>query len=151
MNLRKRLLAIAWALFGASLLLPAVKSSGDFWGFFPFGDWGLFCLAGSFFLLAVALARLLLKGVASDVYPALLGVCNLLMLASPAIIFYLRRGVVIQRVVFAAAALLVCLTWFWSSQFGEAFRVGYYAWCLSFILLAVAVNLRDVRKSWRSV
>jgi hypothetical protein len=147
MNLRKRLLAIAWALFGASLLLPAVKSSGDFWGFFPFGDWGLFCLAGSFFSLAVTLARLLLKGVARDVYPALLGVCNLLMLASPAVIFYVRRGVVVQRVVFAADALLVCLAWFRPSQFGETFRVGYYVWCLSFILLAVAVNLEDVKES----
>jgi hypothetical protein len=147
MSLRKRLLATAWALFGASLLLPAVKSSGDLWGFFPFGGWGLFCLAGSFFLLAETIGRLLLKGVASEVYPALLGLCNLLMLASPAITFYVRRGLVVQRVVFALAAPLVCLAWFWPSQFGEAFRVGYYVWCLSFILLAVAVNLRDVRES----
>ncbi|HEX8722100.1 MAG TPA: hypothetical protein VF736_15805 [Pyrinomonadaceae bacterium] len=146
MDLRKRLLGIAWASFGASLLLPAIKTSGDFFGFLPLGGWGFFCLAGSLFALAETLARLLLKGAVREVYPALLGVCNLLMLASPVIIFSIRRGVLVRRAVFVAAALLVCLAGIRPSLLGEGLTVGYYVWCLSFILLAVAVNVRAVRE-----
>lgn len=137
------LLVLAWAAFVVSLLLPSLKTSG---GFMPLGEfiWGWACFIGSFMALFD-----LLRGRLRDVYVALLGLCNLLMLLSPVIIFLNRRGLFIQRAVFVAAAVLVCVARFLPLEPGSdyGFLVGYYVWCLSFVLLAVAANVRVVERS----
>ena len=142
MTLRKKLLALAWASFAVSLLLPSLRTPGG--AVMEELQWGWACAIGSFMALFD-----LLRGHLTDVYVALLGLCNLLMLLSPAVIFLNRRGLFIQRAVYVAAAALVCAARFLPLDSGSisGFLVGYYAWCLSFVLLAVAVNVRVVETS----
>lgn len=120
-----------------SLFLPALKSSSVL---LAGTHLGYLCFAGS--LVGISS---FLSGQFRDMYVALLGICNILMMLSPILILIYRKGMLVQRAMFIGAALSVCIARFLLSNNNAEFRVGYYIWCLSFILLAVAVNIRVVR------
>ena len=133
--MRAVLLSAGWALFGVSLLLPAMRSNG-FFGFFGGTFRGWFCLAAS-----VPGIGAFVSGEPRGIHLSLIGLSNVLMLASPALYVWGGRWAAGQRVAFLAAATVVCLTRFvGDSHGGTEYLVGYYVWCASFVAVAAALH-----------
>lgn len=133
--MRVFLLWTGWALFVVSLGLPAVRTNG-FFGFFGGTFKGWLCLAASVPGIA-SFAGGELRGI----YTSLLGLSNVLMLASPALCVWGARWAAQQRVAFLAAAAVVCLTKHVGGH-GTEYLVGYYVWCASFVMVATALHFR---------
>ena len=130
------LLIIGWALYAVSLFLPSLREGGFL---FAGTNSGWVCLLGSFLGFGAVFGG---DGDRRGLYLALLGACNLLMLASPVLYLWVARAANFQRAGFVVAALLVCLTKFVAGGVNTEFLVGYYVWCLSFVAVAAALNLR---------
>lgn len=132
--MRVALLFTGWLLFVVSLFLPAIRSSDFlFSGTFK----GYLCLA--FSLPAIGA---FVKGEPKGVYLSLVGLSNLLMLASPALCWWGGRWDARQRPAFLMAAMIVCLSRVVLNEAGSEFLIGYYVWCASFLFVAAAANMR---------
>ena len=132
--MRVVLLLAGWALFCVSLALPALRTNGLF-GFFGGMFRGWFCLAASVPGIAG-----FVSGEPRGIYMTLIGLSNVLMLASPALYVWGGRWAAQQRVAFVAAAIVVCLTKFAGGGPGTEYLVGYYVWCASFVAVAAALH-----------
>ena len=130
--MRVVLLLTGWVLFGVSLLLPAVREGGMFFS----GTYkGWLCL-----VVSVPGIAAFVSGEREGIYLSLLGLSNVLMLASPALYVWGGRWAAQQRVAFLAAAVVVCLTRFAGGGPNTEYLVGYYVWCASFVAVAAAVQ-----------
>ena len=132
--MRVVLLLTGWALFCVSLALPALRPGG-FFGFFGGTFPGWFCLAAS-----VPGIGGFVSGELQGIYMTLIGLSNVLMLASPALYVWGGRWAAQQRVAFLAAAIVVCLTRFAGGGPNTEYLVGYYVWCASFVAVAAALH-----------
>jgi hypothetical protein len=130
--MRVVLLLAGWALFGVSLLLPAVREGGMFFS----GTYkGWLCL-----VVSVPGIAAFVSGEREGVYMSLLGLSNVLMLASPALHVWGGRWAAQQKMAFLAAAIVVCLTKFAGGGPNTEYLVGYYVWCASFVAVAAALH-----------
>jgi hypothetical protein len=125
----------AWSLFAVSFLLPcgafwgwqcaAVSATAVTWPEFRRGDW-----------FAIWLASLTLA--------------NVLMLASPWVLFCFSKRPAIMRTFRYASVAALLLVWSWVVPFCYSgnvdLKVGCYVWAVSFLLLAISpLNLRRRR------
>lgn len=132
--MRVVLLLTGWALFVVSLALPALRTNGMFFGG-TFKGW--VCLLASVPGIAAAAS-----GEPKAIYGSLLGLGNVLMLASPALCVWGARWGAQQRIAFLAAAALACLTKSVGGGPGTEYLAGYYVWCASFVVVAAALHLK---------
>ena len=129
--MRILLLLTGWALFGVSLLPPALRVSGTFGGTFR----GWHCL-----VLSVPCIGAFLSGEPKGFYVSLVGLSNVLMLASPALVAWGGRWATAQKLAFLAAAIVVCSWRVVANDHGTEFLVGYHVWCASFVVFAAALH-----------
>lgn len=131
--LRVTLLLLGWLLYLLSLCLPSVKVGG------PAGTLSGFQAAvGSFYYLPSAV----LAPNSLSLYLALLSACNLLMALSPVTVLLVAKWWAAQKAAFAVAALSATLYQVFAASVGAGeLLAGYYVWAISFVLIAVAVNV----------
>jgi hypothetical protein len=120
-----------WALFVISLCLP-FSSSEWVGGAAPSVGWDLGLAS---LLLLPRLLSLLLSDPRSG-YVVLLAICNLLFAASPFLFVAEKRW---YRKPLIAATVLVCATPLVFHP--DHYFIGFYTWCLAFVLVSIAVNL----------
>jgi hypothetical protein len=129
------LLFSAWTLFLSSLFLPFASSE---WvgGGSPTRGWDLG------FVTFLVFPKLLsdLTSFPRGGYICLIVVGDVLFIISPLLIACLRKSRCIwYKKATIAASLVVCGTPFVFSP--QHYFIGYFAWCLAFLLLTIAVHL----------
>ncbi len=136
----KTLLLIGWAMFLLSCFLPVNISIG---GLTDPGQAhvGFINLMYSFFSFAIIFEGFGSEDVVGkfDLISLVgLGVCNFLMLISPAMLWLKGRKIVWARNIMIVAVLYVCTVGF---IFFRNFPLlyGHYVWCLSFVVAAIAL------------
>ncbi len=138
-SLRQAILITGWLVFAASMFLPAVRARGA-------GMVSEDVLAGwqAAFLNFLAMTEVADVGIKSfrTAYVPVLAVCNIAMVLSP-IFLLLRRGGRLQKSAFTIMAALACAAKFVFDDSYLDMMVGYYTWCLSFVLVAVALNMNS--------
>jgi hypothetical protein len=145
MRLRTLLLSAGWLLFVISFFIPAVSTHSyvrDLPGwaaaYFSFLSlWGVLQSVGD----GIELRGVFIGGLA---------LCNVIVILSLPIVL-LRKELRSLKIGLAVAALLVCAAGIFPqllfpTSLGDSTRMeflaGYYLWALSFVLLAVGVNLK---------
>lgn len=138
---RKTLLLIGWTIFLLSCFLPVNISIG---GLTDPGQphLGFINLMYSLFSFGIIIEGFRFEDIveALDILSLVgLGLCNVLLLISPAMLLLKDRKAVWARNMMILAALYVCTVGF---IFFRNFPLlyGHYVWCLSFVVVAVAFN-----------
>jgi hypothetical protein len=137
------LLLIGWAMFIVAIFLPVNVSIG---GLTDAGrpHIGLINLFYSFACIYIIPFEGLpwnnLRETANIFMEAGLGICNFLLLLSPAVLWLKGKKAVWAGRLMIVATLYVCTIGFVVYR-NFPLLYGHYVWCLSFIVVAVALNL----------
>lgn len=142
----RSLLIIGWTIFLISLFLPSSLSNG---GLTDAGKsfLGFINLFYSFIAIGVVFEGLHSqnKKETFDILShAILGLLNLIMIFVPALLLLSGKSVLwAQRIMFVGA-LYVCTIGFVVMRHWQL-RYGHFVWCLSFIIVAVALSIETKR------
>jgi hypothetical protein len=142
----KCFLVFGWAIFWLSLFLPVNTSLGGLTdaGRPYYGFLNLF-----YSIVAILIIPTAILNAGKDfsfslnmVLTAGVGVCNLVMIFSPLILLFRFRIQFLTKWLMVFCAVYSCVVGSSISYHFYPIRYGHYIWCLSFIIEAVAFNLR---------
>ncbi|HEX8177210.1 MAG TPA: hypothetical protein VF543_19130 [Pyrinomonadaceae bacterium] len=140
---RTTLLLIGWLMFLLSCFLPVSLTIGVDAGLEPHR--GFSHIFFSFISIYLIFASLDWSDKAEVVFflgIGIIGLFNLLMLIAPTLLLLRGKKSSWVRWIIAFAALFVCTVGFLIFQ-NLQLLYGYYVWCLSFVIVAVALNRKE--------
>jgi hypothetical protein len=136
---QKILLFIGWMFFWLSIFLPINTSLGGLTdvGKSYYGFLSLFYSISSIFVLPT----LIMSG---------LGICNLLIMFVTPAFFFVKKMNRFAKYLMVTCTIYVCIAGTIVSYHFYPILYGHYIWCLSFVIVAVALNLKIDKQNFLS-
>ncbi len=150
---QKILLFIGWMLFWLSLFLPINTSLGGLTdvGKSYYGFLSLFYSISSVFVLPTLIfGNENLSLVAGIILMSGLGICNLLIMFVTPTLLFVKKMNSFAKYLMITCAIYVCIAGTVVSYHFYPILYGHYIWCLSFVIVAVALNLKIEKQNFLS-